>query len=118
MLLEHLEGDHPRPPVLTVVALETLFRSIVLARAELPVFLPAREHPFNPRARLGLELFVVKYVRERKKPVNPVRSPLPLVAVASEPAVARSHDLGIELVKMACGSVLLPYEHFLEPAVC
>ena len=97
ILLQHLEHDHLGPPVAGVVALYGgAFERTVFRRAEIAVGPLAADGPLDPRAGLFYQLPVVEDVGQRQQPVEPVGAAFPDVAVAAQPAVARTHHLGID----------------------
>ena len=115
VLLQDFQHHHPRPPVGRIVPLEAEFARIVRRRAEIAVLALTSQNPLDPRPDLRLELRVVEQPGQRQQSVDPVRAALPLVAVAAQPAVARPHHLGVELVHAARGARTLPFEHLPEP---
>ena len=116
ILLQDLERHHLGPPVVRLAALETVDIGMVLGGAEIAV-LPLRgEDGLDPGLRLGFQRVVIENPGQRQQAVDPVRSPLPGVAVAAEPGVVRAHHLGIDLVEMAGQAVRLPLQLLFKPA--
>ena len=100
-----------------IVPLQARLRATVGVRTEIAVLLLGSEDGLDPNLRLVLQILVIKKIGQRKKPVNPVRSPLPGITVAAEPCVSGSDDIRIKFVQMACHSILLQHELLMKPTL-
>ena len=116
VLLQHFEDHHARPPVTSLVALQSRFGRTVGHGSEIAVGRLRRQRPFDPRLHLGDQPPVFENVGQRQQAVDPVGTALPHVAVASEPAVARAHDLRVERIEVSGHAVAHPHKLFVEPA--
>jgi len=97
VLLQHLQHDHPRPPVLARRLLHTRFRCRFTAEQLGPQVarrLLVCQRPFDPRLRLGNKCFILEDVGQRYEPIDPIRSTFPTVTIATQPAITRSTILG------------------------
>ena len=65
---------------------------------------------------LCFKLLIVKDIGERQEAVNPVRSTLPAVAFAAEPAIILADYLRIGFVEICGNSVALTLERLPQPA--
>ena len=117
MLLDDLESNHLRPPVMRVVTLESRLRSAVGIRAEISILLLRAENSLHPYIGLVDKRLVIEYVCKRKKAVNPIRSPLPCVAVTTEPRIPLSYHIRIVLIEMAGKTGTLSLELKLKPTL-
>ena len=116
ILLHDFKHNHLGPPVVRVVALKSRLVFEVFVRTEISVGLLRSQCPLNPGSRLLYQCLVVQEVGKRQQSVNPVRSALPHIAVAAEPAVARTNNLGIYLVQVSGHPVSHADELFLDPS--
>ena len=108
VLLEDLEGNHLRPPVLGLSSLESLDVLAGDPVAEISVLVNHCQHSLRPHCSLLYKFLVTKEICKRHKTVEPIWSTLPGVAFTAYPGVVGSHHLGIQFIQMAGHSVLLP----------